>query len=188
MVRETERGRIIIEPLLLIVIAGAFFIIPWRWVLAWLAATAVHEFFHYAVIRICNVKIWQIHIGLSGALIKTDTMLPRQELLCAIAGPVGSGCMLLLLRIFPEIAICGCLQCLFNLLPVYPNDGGRAVKAILANWLEPISTFKGIYAINCVTFLLLLFFSMFLFFRSSTGPLPILWVLLLWLKTKKSLH
>ncbi len=188
MVQRVRMDRIIIEPLLLIVTAGAFLIIPWRWALAWFAATGVHELFHYIAIRICRAKIWQIHVGMSGVIIKTDTMLPQQELLCAIAGPVGSGFMLMFLRVFPEIAICGCFQCVFNLLPVYPNDGGRVIKAVLDNCFEPETAVKAVFLVNHAVFLLLLVFGIYIWIRFSTGLLPVLCVLLLWLKTKKSLH
>ena len=56
-------------------------------------------------------------------------MEPLQELFCALAGPAAGAAVILLWRIFPEAAAAAAVQTAFNLLPVYPLDGGRAVQA-----------------------------------------------------------
>ena len=53
-----------------------------------------------------------------------------EECLCALAGPVGGFLLLSMCRIYPELAVWGMFQSIYNLLPVYPLDGGRAVRCI----------------------------------------------------------
>ena len=54
-----------------------------------------------------------------------------REVVCILAGPLGGLSLLLLCRRFPRVAICGMLQSVYNVLPIYPLDGGRALRGIL---------------------------------------------------------
>lgn len=186
--QRSKRIQIFISLWVYIVIAMACFIIPWRWVLAWIVASLIHESFHLAAIKICNGSVWQIHFMITGAVIQTDLLLPWQEAVCAMAGPLGSAMLIFLIRYFPETAICGCLQCAYNLLPVYPNDGGRFIKAILECIITQAAAFKTILVINHAVILLLLLCGLYMGIHYSIGPMPVLAAIILWWKTKKSLH
>ena len=106
-------------------------ILPLRWIGALLLAAAVHECCHLLCLRLCSIPVWRIHLDLLGAVIETAPLLPVQEVLCAAAGPVGSFLCLAFTQWFPPLALCGFLQGVYNLLPVYPLDGGRMLHGIL---------------------------------------------------------
>ena len=103
-------------------------LLPVNWVISAVIAAAVHELCHIAALRILDIPVLGIRIGASGAILDTGTMTCPQELLCALAGPAGSLLLFLLLHVCPRIALCGLMQGLYNLLPIFPLDGGRAIK------------------------------------------------------------
>lgn len=113
---------------LLLFLALALLLLPLNWVIAAIAAAAIHELSHYAAVRLCGGEAHWMHIGLYGAQMEVRLLTPGKELLCALAGPLGGLLLLLFARWFPRTAICGGLHALFNLLPVYPLDGGRALR------------------------------------------------------------
>lgn len=120
-----------ITPGFFIYFAAAVLLLPLKWVCAWFIASVIHELCHYFALRLCGVQVFSVRISCSGAIMETESMHPRQEILCALAGPLGGLLLLIILRIFPAIAICAFVQSVFNLLPVYPFDGGRALRAII---------------------------------------------------------
>lgn len=103
-------------------------VVPLRWVCAWFAAALWHELFHCFALRLCGRSIHGVCIGINGAEIRTDNLSDLDTLLCALAGPAGGLLLLLLSGVFPCLAVCALLQSVFNLLPVYPLDGGRALR------------------------------------------------------------
>lgn len=112
-------------------------VLPLQWVAAMVLAAAVHEFSHIAAISLTGGKIYQVKVGIRGAVVETGEMLPWKELLCALAGPVCSACLLLLVRWLPRTAICGAVHCLYNLLPLFPLDGGRVLRSLIMILFRP---------------------------------------------------
>lgn len=105
-------------------------LLPVRWVLGAVFAAAVHELFHLATICIFRVGISGIRIHLGGIVIQTDAMETWVEACCALSGPIGSFSVLLFARQCPEAALIALCQGIFNLLPIYPLDGGRFLRCI----------------------------------------------------------
>ncbi len=106
-------------------------IVPLDWLLAAGAAAAVHEICHLTAIRLLGGQVDQIRIHLWGAQIDTRIPGKRRELLCAAAGPAGSLFMLHVCHFLPKLALCAGIQGLYNLLPIYPMDGGRILECAL---------------------------------------------------------
>ena len=110
-------------------------ILPLNWLLAAATAAFFHECCHFLALRLCDVPVFRIEISSRGARMDTAPMGLRQEFFCALAGPLGGLFLLLFLRQIPRIAICAAAQSLFNLLPLYPLDGGRAVRCLALHFL-----------------------------------------------------
>lgn len=103
-------------------------LLPLRWLTAAFLATMIHELCHYLAIRATGGEVEVIFIRPGGAVMQTTPLKPAQELICALAGPIGGLSLLFFARILPITAICALVQSLFNLLPVFPLDGGRALR------------------------------------------------------------
>ena len=106
-----------------------------KWLFSWIIAVTIHELSHYLILKLCRVQIYAISITSSGAIIETEPMPVYKEIISALAGPLGGLCVLSLARYFPVVAICAFFQSIFNLLPIYPLDGGRALHCCFLKML-----------------------------------------------------
>lgn len=147
------------KPPELSVSGGFFLIVGWFAVscggeaaLLVLSAALLHELGHILALRLSGAGICRLRISVLGAVMETRGNLSYgQELLCLLAGP---GANLLAAVLFGALD-CGGLAgvnavlCLFNLLPVFPLDGGT-VLYLLLSWLAgPQAAFWGSRCIGC---------------------------------------
>ena len=111
------------------IVSGLFLLLlgP-HWMGAALASALVHELGHIALLWVFGVRGYGIHIGAFGARIQTEALYGKTGILCTLAGPAAGGMLLLFFRWLPRTAVCGVVQSLYNLIPVYPLDGGRALR------------------------------------------------------------
>lgn len=103
---------------------------PVRFLAGVLLAAMVHELGHLLAIRLTGGRVRRICLRAGGAVIETAPMTPAREVICALAGPAAGAMTVLTWRFYPELALAGLVQTVFNLLPIYPLDGGRVARNI----------------------------------------------------------
>lgn len=132
-----------------ILLAMMVLVLPLKWVAAAITAAAVHELCHGAAVILCGGRITRFLLGSRGAAMEIRPMSRGKELICALAGPVGGLLLLLLAKWIPRTAVCAAFHSLYNLLPIYPLDGGRALRCgaellsparadVICRWIERI--------------------------------------------------
>lgn len=160
-----------------IMLAAGLLLVPLRWFLAALLAAAIHECCHILAISLCGGRIFHLQIGATGITLLTERFTGWRGAVCAMSGPAGALLLLPLYRWCPRLVFCGMAQSLWNLLPVYPLDGGRALRCILEsvlpervrNWVEWAVAVPLLTIFLCLTWKLHLylpaFFAFFLLVR-----------------------
>jgi len=171
--------KIVIKPNTYLYLAILLLLIPLPWLISWLIAVFFHEFCHWLGVKLGGGSVLQLTVGLSGANMESTAMSERQRLLAVLSGPAGGLLLLLLARWFPKIAICSWLLSMYNLLPVLPLDGGRALQILLRR--DRVFCTVERVLLFCLT-LLAVYSAFFLKF----GILPIMIISILWLKNRKS--
>ena len=123
-------GRVRVEGGAWIVLGLAFLLLPLRVLLGIVLAATVHELGHLTAMYFQGVPVLGINLHPGGARIEAGPMEPGTELLCALAGPVAGALVIFGWKWFPELALAGLVQTVFNLIPIYPLDGGRVARNI----------------------------------------------------------
>lgn len=124
-------GRVQVSGWGCVLLALALLVLPLSWLAAAVTAALFHELCHGAAAVALGGSLGDIRLGERGATMEVGGLSNGRELLAAAAGPVGSLGLLLLGRCFPRLALCGLVQGLYNLLPIYPLDGGRILFCLI---------------------------------------------------------
>ena len=112
------------------VLALMLLLFPLRFLVGVLLAALIHELGHLLALKISGGRVLSIRLRSFGARIEAAPMSPGRTALCALAGPAAGALTIFAWKSFPELALAGLVQTVFNLLPVYPLDGGRALRNI----------------------------------------------------------
>jgi len=110
---------------ILIFSALMLLVLPLPWLASAFLAALLHELAHLLVLMLFGGKITALTIDIGGTVI--DSFLPGriQAFLSILAGPLCSLFLGIFLKSLPQLALCGMIQGIFNLLPFPALDGGR---------------------------------------------------------------
>lgn len=126
-----------------------------------LAAAFIHEIGHLICILVFGGKAEQITAKMGGFDISySGANSYRSDALIALSGPFANfAAAMLTSLVLPEKGDCftgfNIMLCLFNLIPIYPLDGGKAVCALF-EWISPMSGEK-LYSMFSASLAMVLF-------------------------------
>ena len=125
------RNRNVLTVLVMLHFAMMLLTVPLRWLTASLVAAAIHELGHYLALFFSGADVRSFRIRPFGAQMESTPLTSWKQLFCQLAGPVGGLAGVLLWRWMPRVAVCGLLQSAFNLIPIWPLDGGKILRYVL---------------------------------------------------------
>lgn len=105
--------------------------------LALFLAALVHELGHLLMLRIMGMQVFGLTLAMTGPVLNCEPAAAWQEaMLSALAGPAAGFLLWMLIRSsWPLLSEISLFLSLFNLLPIIPLDGGRALMAFLSSLL-----------------------------------------------------
>lgn len=121
-----------ISPAFIAFVCAYYYFDPARTFVPFLFSVTAHEAGHLLALSLLRVRVHKLRLTFSGAVLVTEPMRYSQEIAAAAAGPAVNA---LLLAVFakeePLTAFVNLLLLSYNLLPFYPLDGGRILRALL---------------------------------------------------------
>lgn len=122
-----------VKPATYIFLVLLLLLVPFPWLLGWMIAVTFHELCHYAAVKLCGGEVYSLDLNPGGANMQCSTMTSSKAIFCVLFGPLGGLLPMLFGGVFPELALCSFLLSVYNLLPILPLDGGRALKIFLGD-------------------------------------------------------
>ena len=169
--------QITVRPNTYIYLCMLLLLIPLPWLMAWLLAISFHEFCHWCAVRLFGARIRSLTVGLGGAVMECDALSYKRALFSVLCGPFGGFLLVLLGRWMPRTAVCSWFLSVYNLLPLMPLDGGRALHLL-------IGRYQIFYRIEKLALCLLTVGAVYMTFWLRFGIFPLAVMGFLWIKNR----
>ena len=159
-------------------------LVPLKWLLSGVVAAVFHELCHLVAIRVRTGRRSGLRLHAFAAHMPMPEMSRGREAICALAGPIGGLCLVMLSRTCPRVAVCATLQSAYNLLPVYPLDGGRALQCLLVMRFTPPKAMRIGVVVAFISKAGIVLVALYGCFILKLGLFPLLLALLLLMRAK----
>ncbi|MBQ9839037.1 MAG: hypothetical protein IJO56_06080 [Oscillospiraceae bacterium] len=169
--RRVEFG---VQPQIYALLAAMLLLLPLKWLTAAVMSVLLHEGCHLAVLKLFHTQVSSVRVGWSGVQMETAPIKDYQELLCALAGPGSCIIAFALADWFPRFAICAAFHAAYNMIPVYPLDGGRVMVCLLRMFLPYDTAWRICRVVEHFCVACFLFCGLYGAFILRLGFLPIL--------------
>jgi len=147
-----------------------------------LLALFLHETGHLLGAKAAKIRLSELEIMPMGGVLRMDapTHAPCQECLVSLAGPFFNVLCALLLYAFSDARALQLFRAnlvLFfgNLLPVLPLDGGRALRALLSQKLNPAGINRTLSFMGCLLGISAALLGVFSAVEGRMNPMLFLW-------------
>lgn len=167
-----QKLHISVSPQVFIFAAVLLLIVPFPWLCGWAVAVLTHELSHCIALRLCGKKIDAILLNMGGACIKTEPLSEWQTIFCSLAGPIGGLLLLFAVHVFPQAAICAVLLSIYNILPIFPLDGGRAFYGLMHMILPECICKRVCFIMEKIVIFVIVLFGIFATCLWKLGVLP----------------
>ena len=152
------KWKIRIDPLVYPLWAFLLLAVPLPALSAWLGAVVFHESGHILAQYVFGARRCKIYVRPAGALIEGEDLGTYKNILCVLAGPFVGVLPVFMIKFFPELALFAFLLTFYNLIPLYPLDGGRILyligeKSGIVQLLVKATEVCVIAALLCIMFL-----------------------------------
>lgn len=124
-----------------------FLWLPFTFIIAIFASVLIHELAHAFVAKRLGWTVYKIEVGLFTGSASVDTNIPEKDSIPVVAaGPISNlilaivsiplylalaGVNPFLDRLLNDLFVVNIFMFIFNILPIYPMDGGRLLKDFL---------------------------------------------------------
>lgn len=133
MIISRQKLQIDISPGFIAFLCAYYYFDPAQSFFAFLFSAMAHEAGHLIALFAMRLPVYRLSFSVAGAVMATRTLSYRQELIAAAAGPaVNLTLFVVLMRKIPIFSLINFCLLLYNLLPFYPLDGGRIIRALLS--------------------------------------------------------
>ena len=129
---ETEK-KLTVYPSFVLFVCVLLWLDKGHFAALFLISAGLHECGHLLALHLTGVPVCRMELRASGAVLYTAPATPGKEAVCTVAGPLMNLLLLsVCFRCCPTAALVNLILLVYNLLPIYPLDGGRLLRTALS--------------------------------------------------------